>query len=132
MGFFNRQKMKSVTPFIAYWVTWTKREAAIMKFSVPATIKRGNYSEIYLISRPIRARASPKSRDNYTRIAYGLFINFFNCNEAATSVISSAKSTLPNGFDVLIAIKAIKRKGFKKIRHHHRKQCKNSLRQQNC
>ena len=90
--------MKSVTPFIAYWVTWTKREAAIMKFSVPATIKRGNYSEIYLISRPIRARASPKSRDNYTRIAYGLFINFFNCNEAATSVISSAKSTLPNGF----------------------------------
>lgn len=36
------------------------------------------------------------------------------------------------GFDVLIAIKAIKRKGLKKIRHHHRKQCKNSLRQQNC
>lgn len=36
------------------------------------------------------------------------------------------------GFDVLIAIKTIKRKGLKKIRHHHRKQCKNSLRQQNC
>ena len=58
--------MKSVTPFIAYWVTWTKREAAIMKFSVPATIKLGDYSEICPIFRPIRARASPESRDNYT------------------------------------------------------------------
>ena len=56
--------MKSVTPFIAYWVTWTKREAAIMKFSVPATIKRGNYSEIYLISYQ-SARISKITRQLY-------------------------------------------------------------------